>query len=117
MKLNFTKIAGWVLLCVGVIIISYALYASHSIFTDKKPAPEIFPMAGEKEKQVIPSQKQGIQGMQSEIKELIGEQIKEILPADLLPKLLNLFIWSMFAWILIFGGVQISNLGIKLLKT
>jgi len=48
---------------------------------------------------------------------MIGEQLKGMLPVDTLPKILNLAVWSTLAWILIFGGAQISSLGIKLLKS
>jgi len=48
---------------------------------------------------------------------MLGEQLKGLLPTDMLPKISNLAIWSILAWILIFGGGQISSLGIKLLKS
>jgi hypothetical protein len=47
---------------------------------------------------------------------MIGEQLKGMVPLDSLPKLLNLAVWSMLAFILIFGGAQIASLGIKLIK-
>ena len=43
-------------------------------------------------------------------------QISEMIPHDTIPKMLNLTIWSMLAFILIFGGSHIANLGIKLIK-
>jgi hypothetical protein len=42
--------------------------------------------------------------------------LKEILPAEAITKMLNLIVWSILAGIFIFGGSQISSLGIKLLK-
>ena len=36
------KIAGWLLLLVGLVIIIYGLYSSFGIFTGKTEAPEIF---------------------------------------------------------------------------
>jgi hypothetical protein len=48
--------------------------------------------------------------------EILAEQLKEIFPKESLTKISNLIVWSILAWILIFGGSQISSLGIKLLK-
>jgi len=50
------------------------------------------------------------------MEKMIGEQLKGIIPVDTLPKMLNLIVWSILAGLLIFGGAQISNLGIKLIK-
>jgi len=57
-----------------------------------------------------------LEEIQQELGKMISEQLKGILPVDTLPKILNLAIWSMLAWILIFGGAQIASLGIKLIK-
>ena len=54
--------------------------------------------------------------MQEIIQEQIEKQLEKLLPKDTLPKLLNLVAWSILAGILIFGGSQISNIGIKLIK-
>jgi len=51
-----------------------------------------------------------------EVEEMIGEQLKGMLPVDFIPKLLNLLAWSMMAGILIFAGGKISSLGIGLIK-
>ena len=109
---KITKILGWVLLLAGVLIIVWTLYSSYNIFTAKTAMPEIFEMGEEK---ALP-QKGGAQDLQAQIEEMIGEQLKGILPVDTLPKMLNLAVWSMLAGILIFGGSQISGLGIKLIK-
>jgi len=107
-----TKILGWVLLLAGVLIIVWTLYSSYTIFTGEAVMPEIFEMGEEK---VLP-QNGGTQDLQAQMEEMIGEQLKGILPVDTLPKILNLTVWAMLAGILIFGGAQISNLGIKLIK-
>ena len=112
--MNFTKnFFGWVLLLAGIFIIFYALYSSFNIFTAKTPAPEIFKI----ESQTAEVQGSGVQGVQAQMQEMVQEQLKGILPADSLPQLLNLIAWSVLAGILIFGGAQISSLGIKLLRT
>ena len=109
------KIFGWVLLVAGVAIIGWTLMSSYNIFTGKAAAPEIFELPRE-EVQAPTGEITGIQDIQAEMEKMIGEQLKGILPIDTIPKMLNLAVWSMLAFILIFGGSQISGLGIKLIK-
>ena len=113
------KILGWGLLIVGIIIIGWTLYSSYNIFTGKTAAPEIFkieteiteaPVTGQGKLPTSPAE------IQKEMEEMIGEHLKGILPADTMPKMLNLAVWSTLAFILIFGGGQLSILGIKLIK-
>ena len=116
------QIFGWVFLFLGVAIILYGLYASSNIFSGATPPPEIFsaPEAATSlnQEKISDIQSQDPQArMEQMMGEQIGEQIKAILPPDFLPTLLNLMAWSIFVGILILGGVQISGLGIKLLKS
>ena len=104
------KILGLILLFLGLIIILYSLYSSFDIFTAKTSAPEIF-----KTEETTLSQKGG-QGVEAQVQQMISEQLKGMLPVDSLPTLLNLVAWSILAGILIFGGAQISSLGIKLIS-
>lgn len=106
-----TKIFGWVLLLVGLAIIGWALYSSYNIFTGEVPPSEIFKVA----EKVLPKGN-GTLDIQAQMQAMLQEQLKGFLPADTVPKMLNLIIWSMLAGILIFGGSQISSLGIKLIK-
>jgi len=110
--MNFTKILGWVLLLAGVLIIVWTSYSSYNIFTAKTAMPEIFEMGKE---EALP-QKEGAGDLQAQMEEMIGEQLQGLLPTDTIPKMLNLAVWAMLAGILIFGGAQITNLGIKLIK-
>jgi len=105
------KIFGLVLLFVGLAVIFYSLYSSYNIFTAKAEAPEIFTVE-EKEEVEVP----GADDIQAQMQQMISEQLKGMLPAGSIPQLLNLITWSIFAGILIFGGAQISSLGIKLIK-
>jgi len=104
------KILGFILLFAGLILIAYTVYSSFNIFTAKAAPPEVF----KTEEQT--SQAIGGQGIEGQIQEIIGEQLKGILSVDSLPILLNLISWSVFAGILIFAGAQVSSLGIKLIK-
>lgn len=114
-----TKIFGWVLLVAGVGIIFWTLYSSYNIFTAKAALPEFFKIEAKEVLPTTPKKKipTSPEEIQEQLGEMISEHLKGILPVDFLPKILNLVVWSMLAGILIFGGGQISSLGIKLLKT
>lgn len=99
------EILGSILLIVGLGIIIWGLYSSYNIFTGKAEPPVIF--------EVSPLQ---TQGSSSQIGSLLQEQLKGLIPIDFAPKILNLVAWSIFMGILIWGGSQISGLGIKLMK-
>ncbi len=113
------KIIGWVLLAAGLIILFWALYSSFNIFTAKTAVPEIF-RADEEKEQLLPTERKTTptspEELQREMKKIVEEQIKEIIPAEFLAKLLNLISWSVFASILIFGGSKISGIGIRLIR-
>lgn len=110
------KIFGWILLVAGILIIGWTLIFSYNIFTGKAVAPEIFKT---EIKEFSPSDGKvptTPAELQKEMEKMVGEQMRELIPVDIVPKILNLVVWSIFAFILIFGGSQISSLGIKLLK-
>lgn len=111
------KIFGWVLLVGGALIILGSLFQSFNIFTGKAEAPEIFKVPVQA---VLPQTKgktpTSIEDIQKELGNMLTEQLKGMLPSDTVPKILNLTIWSMLSGLLIFGGSQISTLGIKLIK-
>lgn len=106
------KAMGWLLLFLGMVIIFGTLYASSNIFTGKGQAPEIFEI--QKEQAKLPQKIS--QEIAESINEMIQEQFGQIIPAGLAARFLNLISWSIFAGIMLFGGSQISTLGIKLLK-
>ena len=107
----FRQIMGWGLLVAGILVIAYGLYASFNIFTAKTEVPEIF---SAEEESVVPSGSS--QDVQVQMEQFIQEQLKGFLPTASIFGILNLAAWSIFAGILIFGGAQISSLGIKLIK-
>ncbi len=113
--MDFLKVFGWLLLSVGIIIIIWTLYSSYNIFTGQTDMPEIFSSSAESYRG--PAEAFGEGGeISTQMQEMLGEQLKEFIPMNTLPKMLNLSIWTMLAGLLIFGGSQISNLGIKLIK-
>ncbi len=112
-----SKIVGWVLLFVGLAVISYSVLSSYNIFIGKASAPMIFKAA---EKVEIPTVKEKVTDPMAQLEQTMGEkfqeELKAMIPTDFLTKILNLISWSTFALILIFAGTQISGLGIKLIK-
>lgn len=101
------KILGLVLIVIGLVVIFYGLYSSFNIFSGKAAAPEIF-----KTPPVVKST--GSQDIQAQLQNMLGDQLKGMLPVDSVSTFLNLTSWSVFAGLLIFGGAQIAGLGIKL---
>jgi len=110
--MKMEKIFGWLLLIAGILIIVWGIFNSFNIFTAKQEPPTVFKLVEEK---TLP-QKEKTQDLQVQMEKMIGEQLKGMLPADFLPKFLNLISWSIFMGILVFAGGQISGIGIKLLK-
>ena len=110
--MNYSKVVGWILLIAGLILVIWTLYTSFSIFTARADAPEFFEIP----KEEALSQKEQTGDIQAQMQQLIEEQLKGVIPVDSIIKLLNLAVWSMLAFILIFGGTQISSLGIKLVR-
>lgn len=117
--MRIEKIFGLVLLIVGIGIIFWALYSSYNVFSGKANLPEFFKFEKKEVKTSTVSKEKMptyLEEIQKQMGEIVSEQLKEILPVDILSRLLNLVVWSIFAGILIFGGSQIASLGIKLLK-
>ena len=118
MNTKLQKFSGWILLIIGLAIIFWCLYSSFNIFTAKSSPPQIFKIEEKEPLTPLTKEKTPVtqKELQEEMEKIIGEQLKGLLPAETLPKLLNLISWSIFAGILIFGGGKISSLGIKLIK-
>jgi len=107
-----TKITGFSLLFLGLAIILWSLYSSYNIFTGATKVPQVFNFS----QQTSPSTENQTSNPQDQLGKMIGEQIKGILPQDVLPTFLNLIAWSMFVGLSMLAGSQIANLGIKLIK-
>lgn len=110
--MDISKIAGWFILAVGLLIIGWTLMSSYNIFTAQADLPEFFETPEEK----VISQKSGSQDIQAQLEGVIQEQLKGVIPTDSIVGIFNLAVWSMLAFILVFGGAQISGLGIKMIK-
>lgn len=111
--MSFRKLVGWLTFLGGVSIILFTLYSSYNIFTGKMKAPELFVL--EKKGDLEPTNG-GVPDVSAQFEQMITEQLKGLMPVDTLPKLLNLGTWMMLTGVLVFGGSQIANLGVKLIK-
>ena len=108
------KIFGWILLILGVLIILWGVWNSYQIFNAEKPVPEIFSIEKGESPVTKETPGEGSQ-MSQEMQQAIREQISQIFPPGFTSKILNLFSWSIFMFILIYAGGKLSSLGIKLL--
>ncbi len=121
MELN--KILGLVLLIIGLLIIFWGFYSAYSVFKGEAGLPNVF---SAQEIEDLEEQDTGLQQpqtgalspekLQENMEEMMQEQIGKLLPSGTLMQMLNLIAWSIFIWILIYGGGKIAGLGIKLLK-
>lgn len=107
---------GWFLLVLGVGIILLTLFTAYCIFTGQKTIPQVF-----KVEENVPTVQNKISGgmvedFQSQIEEMLSQQVKEVLPSDTMVKMFNLVVSSMLSFIFIAGGGKIASLGIKLVK-
>ncbi|MDO8424458.1 MAG: hypothetical protein Q7S70_00780 [bacterium] len=115
--MNASKIFGWILLIAGVIIIGWTLVLSYNVFTGKTAAPTIFEVPKTVVKATAPKDSiNSLEDVQGQLQTMLGDQLKGLLPAETVPKILNLTIWGMLAWVLFMGGNQLAGLGIKLIK-
>jgi hypothetical protein len=113
--MNISKtIVGWVLLVAGVALIVWALVASYNIFLGKNQIPGIF--TEQNMPKVSSTDLSQTSDTQAQLQKMLQEQLKNLIPADAISKILNLSVWSLLAFIFIFAGTKIAELGIKLLK-
>lgn len=95
--MSFDRILGFFFLFLGVGVIVFALFSGYQVFTAKTAPPQIFSALDQQET-------------------ALSQQLKSFIPTNTVPKILNLSIWSIFLGLLMFGGGQISGIGVKLLK-
>jgi len=118
---------GWLLVLAGVLIIGSVLLSTTQIFTAKVEPPSIFKLKQEDlEKEISLEIKEDIleensdledmENMQETLAEIFKEQLVQMLPIAAIEKVFNLISWSVFASLLIFGAMQISKIGIMILK-
>lgn len=101
--MNYPKYIGWLFLVSGIVLIVWTSFKSYNIFVGKVPPPEIFKAEEE-------FNKGG-----TEIEEMVRSHLEKAIPPKSINKFFNLISWSVLAFILIFGGGQITRPGIRLI--
>jgi hypothetical protein len=101
---------GYLTFCLGIILILGTVYFSWKIFSGKVVPPEVFKegVIQNTNKEITPTQ--DINELQKQAVNKVSSDIKNTFN-DYLPKTLNLFSWSIFAWIVINAGWKLSSLG------
>jgi hypothetical protein len=107
------NIVGWVLITAGVILIFWTLSSTYKVFTGKGNIPEIFQAPQALQEKTVISQ---TQDLQTQMQGIIQDQLRGMIPSDTLPKILNLSVWSIMAFIFLSAGSHIAGIGIKLLN-
>ncbi len=113
--MKYSNITGWLLLAAGLAIIILTLISSYNIFTAKSEAPAFFDEE-KQEETIIDEPIDFAIDPQEGMDKIMEEQISKMIPHNTMPKMLNLIVWSMLAFILIIGGSHIGNLGVKLIR-
>ncbi len=101
------------MLIAGVGLIVWTLFSSYNIFTGQTEAPTAFEIETE---EVSVSVEDSETVDEVDFQELMEGQLSDVLPFDDLSGMFGLVVWSMLAFILIFGGSSLATLGIKILK-
>jgi len=102
------KIIGYVLLTIGLLLITLPLWQTYNILTGKILPPQVFMRpASLKVNQNVGALDVGGQVQNALIK---------VLPVDLINNTLNLASWLILMWILIYGGGKIAEIGVKLVN-
>lgn len=113
-------IVGWCLLVAGVLVIAWAINASHSYFTAQAEFPEVFKSTTSSQA-VVERQSADPLDLQAQMQESMNQATKEaigqILPQDGINKMLNVTCWSIFAAFMVYAGFKIAEIGVKMLKT
>lgn len=109
--MNFLRVFGWILLISGVAIIIFSLRWTFLVSKGERQIPKLF--VTQKEELIPKSQPKDIE---EKIQKMVLEQFQKVLPKEEVSQLLNLIAFSFFIGIFIFGGAQLANLGIKILK-
>ena len=106
--MNTNKIIGYVLLAIGVLLIAMPLWQTFNIFTGNAVPAQIFNRPASF--QVNPN----VSAL--DIAGQVQNALIKILPVDLIDSTLNLASWLLLAWILVYGGGKIAEIGVKLLN-
>jgi hypothetical protein len=133
MNLSPQKIAGWLILLSGLVIMFLSIYHSYRLFTAQANFPQVFkqnataaqPAAPNQTESPGPSKTEGTENidpaklnvdMQALTQQATNQAIANMIPFDTITKLLNIVSWSFFSFFLVMAGSYVAGVGIKLLS-
>jgi len=97
-----TKMVGWALLIVGLILIALTVYSMFTIYTGATAPPGIFNM-----KSITIGMPTGEGTPPTEI---------ELVPGDQISKVANMGLWTVLMLFIASAGSRIGGLGVKLIR-
>lgn len=102
------KIVGYILLLIGILLITLPLLQTYNIFTGKSLPAQVF---------IKPPSLTINQNVNAlDIQGQIQNALIKVIPVDFIDNTLNLATWLLLMWILIYGGGKIAEIGVKLLN-
>ncbi len=104
---NIHKIIGYILLAAGLLLIIVPLFYTVMIFMGSSNPPQIFK---------VPTEQTQAPVSQFDIQGQVQAALGKMLPVDLINYSLNLTNWMVLLFILMFGGGQLANIGVRLIK-
>lgn len=109
MDIKPTKLFGWIFIVLGLIVIFFTIFETMSYFKAEKEFPQVFVV----EKQVSSNTTGTLDSM---MQGLISDQMSSIIGEGTIEKMFNMLAWSMFAFLMIYAGAKVSDIGFKLVK-
>jgi len=113
------KFLGFFLILVGVFLVFFSLYLSFKVFFGKENPPLIFKETLKEKKEESKIFQKNLDPekiLQIQSKEALKEALSEIFPEEKVNKFLNLSVFSLFIFILIFTSSQMVTMGLKLIN-
>ncbi|MGD9015721.1 MAG: hypothetical protein PVI33_06840 [Candidatus Omnitrophota bacterium] len=99
---NTERVLGYILFCIGLICIAFALNSTYQIFTNVKAPPEIFQMES-----VVFSTSSQSNTYPVEVKILLDSSLRRVV---------NTLLYYLFMLFILAIGGKLSTLGIQLLR-
>ena len=123
MKINYVIPCGWVLLFAGLGLIICSVNTSYNYFMAKAQFPAVIGQPAAQNKVVETgagtadlTDNQAVQALlQTQIQNSVDQTLGNMIPAGSVAVMLNAAIWSVFATFLVYAGVRISGIGVKML--
>lgn len=117
MEAEIKRILGIILIIIGLAIFYWDISSSYYYFTAQKEFPQVFIQPAADTSNNQPTGGSTIQDqMNALVGQQINEQIKKLIPSNTVTELLNVSVWSIFAFILIYAAGKAVGMGRDFLK-